>query len=259
METTGFLPIKVESEASRAPDVRCGEEHGRTERIGSSEEGGRIRNSGDPSLPSKEEVEEHHLSHVLDRNWCPHCVRVRGKDLGHRKAVEEDRKISEFIFVYCFPEEEKGARITVVVGGRERITGKAMAPVVPVKGTSGQFAAMKVLEFVKKCGAAETEIMGAIGECRPHQTGPPGLAHDSPRTPNVHISGPLRFKHHQNSTRRHPETHNENGGRKGKKKREMLGPPPFGAPPFGAPPFGAPPFGAPLFLGSGPPPFWATP
>ena len=22
---------------------------------------------------------------------------------------------------------------------------------------------------------------------RPHQTGPPGLAHDSPRTPNVHI------------------------------------------------------------------------
>ena len=30
----------------------------------------------------------------------------------------------------------------------------------------------------------------------------------------------------------------------GKKKREMLGPPPFGAPPFEVPPFGAPPFGA---------------
>ena len=29
---------------------------------------------------------------------------------------------------------------------------------------------------------------------QPHQTGPPGLAHDSPRTPNVHISGHLRFK-----------------------------------------------------------------
>ena len=44
---------------------------------------------------------------------------------------------------------------------------------------------------------------------RPHQTGPPGLAHDSPRTPNVHISGPLRFKHHQNSTRRPPREKNE--------------------------------------------------
>ena len=34
---------------------------------------------------------------------------------------------------------------------------------------------------------------------------PPGLAHDSPRTPNVHISGHLRFKHHQNSTKGPPE------------------------------------------------------
>ena len=40
-----------------------------------------------------------------------------------------------------------------------------------------------------------------------------------------------------------------NGGGKGKKKREILGPPPFGAPPFGAS----------LFLGLGPPPFEAPP
>ena len=43
--------------------------------------------------------------------------------------------------------------------GRERVTGMTMATVVPVKRTSGQFAAMKVLEFVKECGAAETEII----------------------------------------------------------------------------------------------------
>ena len=30
---------------------------------------------------------------------------------------------------------------------------------MPVKGTSGQFAAMKVLDFIKECGAAETEII----------------------------------------------------------------------------------------------------
>ena len=41
--------------------------------------------------------------------------------------------------------------------GRERVTGMTMASVVPVKGTSGQFAAMKVLDFIKECGAAETE------------------------------------------------------------------------------------------------------
>ena len=37
----------------------------------------------------------------------------------------------------------------------------------------------------------------------------------SPRTPNVHIPGPQRFKHPQNSTE---------GGGTGKQKREILGP-----------------------------------
>ena len=72
--------------------------------------------------------------------------------------MEEDRRIREFSFDYCFPGDEKGARITVLVG-RERVTGMTMASVVPVKGTSGQFAAMKVLDFIKECGAAETEII----------------------------------------------------------------------------------------------------
>ena len=88
---------------------------------------------------------------------------------------------------------------------------------------------------------------------RPHQTGPPGLAHDSPRTPHVHISGPRRFKHHQNSTKGPQERERRKkivAGR-GKKTREILGPPPFWAPPFWAPPFWAPPFWA--------PPFWAPP
>ena len=50
-----------------------------------------------------------------------------------------------------------------------------------------------------------------------------GVSHDSPRTPNVHISGSRCFKHHQNSTRRHPERDrkNENGSGRGKKARNF--------------------------------------
>ena len=62
-----------------------------------------------------------------------------------------------------------------------------------------------------------------------------------PESPNVHISGPRHFKHHQNSTRRPPRERRKNeisGGRE-KKKREILGPPPFSPHPFGPPPFGA--------------------
>ena len=131
------------------------EEPGKVER----ESGGaQWRNLGDPRFPSQKEVDEHYLTHVLYRNWCPRCVRGRGKDLDHRRSIDEDRKVREFSFDYCFPGDEKGSKITVLVG-KERVTGMTMASVVPVKGTSGQFSAMRVLEFIKECGAAETEIV----------------------------------------------------------------------------------------------------
>ena len=92
----------------------------------------------------------------------------------------------------------------------------------------------------------------------------------SRRHHTLQISGPLRFKHHQNSTQGPQERERRKERilwREREKKREILGPPPFGAPPFGVPlflglgppPFWAPPFEAPLFLGLRPPPFWAPP
>ena len=54
-----------------------------------------------------------------------------------------------------------------------------------------------------------------------------GFTHDSPRTPNVHISGPWRFEHHQNSTKGPQERERRKkivaGG--GKKKARNFGPP----------------------------------
>ena len=94
-----------------------------------------------PRLPTMKEVVEHCLTHVPYQNWCPHRVRSRGKDSDHRKAVEK-----EFRFDCCFPRDEKVARITVPVE-RERVTGTSRVSAVPVKGTSGQFAAMGCWSF----------------------------------------------------------------------------------------------------------------
>ena len=65
---------------------------------------------------------------------------------------------------------------------------------------------------------------------RPHQTGPPGLAHDSPRTPNVHIWTPWRFKHHQNCTKGAQERKKKENccGRREKKSAKFWAPHPSG-------------------------------
>ena len=109
-------------------------------------------------MPDAREVEEHNLTHVPYRNWCPHCVMGRGKDLDHRRSVEDARQVREFSFDYFFPGDEQGRKVTVLAG-RERMTGMTMAAVVPAKGTSGQYAVKRVLEFIHECGAAEADVI----------------------------------------------------------------------------------------------------
>ena len=99
-----------------------------------------------------------------------------------------------------------------------------------------------------------------------------GLAHDSPRTPNVHISRPRRLKHHQKRTPRERKKKDNCGGRREKRAKfwashpSGLHPSAFGAPLFPGlgwastlPPFGplsrfgplpsGPPFGGPTLCG----------
>ena len=47
-----------------------------------------MRRLVDPRRPSQEEVDEHELTHLPYRNWCPICVKAKGKELNHRKSIE---------------------------------------------------------------------------------------------------------------------------------------------------------------------------
>ena len=147
--------MEEEEHSLEDPEAVMAETPGRT---AAGEGVGGLRSLGDPRLPSEKEVVEHNLTHMPYRNWCPHCVRGRGKDLDHRRAVEDERRIREFSFDYFFPGDERGKKVTVLAG-RERMTGMTMACVVPVKGTAGQYAVRRVMDFIRECGAAESEVI----------------------------------------------------------------------------------------------------
>ena len=53
-------------------------------RIDAHEEGKFVKRLIDPRLPTEEEVAHHELTHLPYRNWCPACVKAKGKDLDHR-------------------------------------------------------------------------------------------------------------------------------------------------------------------------------
>ncbi len=73
------------------------------ERIRAEKETERTKSITDPRKPTEKEFEDHHRTHLPYRNWCPHCVRAKGKDLDHRKAADSDRGSAEHSLDHCFP------------------------------------------------------------------------------------------------------------------------------------------------------------
>ena len=86
------------------------------EKLEAKEDSRKLRNLADPRKPTQAEVDEHNLSHLPYRNWCVICVKTKGRDLDHRKSIEEDRGLSEYSFDYCFPGDEFGYKLTALAG-----------------------------------------------------------------------------------------------------------------------------------------------
>ena len=96
--------------------------------------------------------------HIPYRNWCPVCVRAKGKEMGHMRGEENERGLPEYSWDYCFPGDEMGYKWVVLVG-RERGSKGWMATTVPMKGGTGMFAIDKCMEFVEELGDKEGTII----------------------------------------------------------------------------------------------------
>jgi hypothetical protein len=76
----------------------------------------RTRPMLDPKLPSEAEVQQHRLTHMPYRNWCPHCVRGRGREMDHKKRQDnEEPTVPEYHMDYCFPGDEGGQKMMILV------------------------------------------------------------------------------------------------------------------------------------------------
>ena len=113
----------------------------------------------DPKLPSEEEVDAHNITHIPYRNWCHHCIKGRGKEMNHQKRdPAEQNGISEYHLDYCFPGDEWGHKLAILVGV-ERHTKMKKAMVVPSKGATGSFAARRNIQLMNECGDKDSTVI----------------------------------------------------------------------------------------------------
>ena len=129
------------------------------EAIEASEEKREVIKMADPRQPSEEERREHNLARLPFRNWCPHCVRGRGREADHKKFKEQAEGLHEFHFDFVFmgPENQPGKTLTILVV-TERRTKMVMATAAPSKSTR-RFVVERVGAFIKELGIDHLDIV----------------------------------------------------------------------------------------------------
>ena len=74
--------------------------------------------------------------------------------MDHTKVKKEEHELDEFHLDYCFPGDEVGYKVAV-----ERGSGMKASIVVPRKGSTGNFAARRVMDLVNECGNKDRDII----------------------------------------------------------------------------------------------------
>ena len=92
------------------------EQHAAREDADADEGHHNVKHRHDPKHPSQAEVSEHQPTHMPHRTWCPHCIKGRGKDMNRAtQKVDGEPTVSEYHTDSCFPGEEMGERLTLLV------------------------------------------------------------------------------------------------------------------------------------------------
>ena len=101
--STSAHQIGDEVEGGLGPDVVTEAERAEEE----GEESRKAVAAPAPRAPSRLEREQHELTHTPYRAWCPHCVRMRGRNTAHRQNVKREKSwIPRISFDYFFFSQE---------------------------------------------------------------------------------------------------------------------------------------------------------
>ena len=65
-----------------------------------------------PVRPSTKEVEEHMVTHMPFRSWCPHCVRGKAKGKHHRNQDRTNHRMPTVALDYAYMKEDNAVWIT---------------------------------------------------------------------------------------------------------------------------------------------------
>ena len=112
----------------------------------------------DPRLPTREEIEQHNLTHLPFRSWCLHCLRGKGEANPHHQAERDDGAIPEVHMDYCFLGGKEETAQPVLVA-RDRDCKPLLSFLVKQKGAAYEYVVKRAIAFLKELGHVNNKII----------------------------------------------------------------------------------------------------
>ena len=120
------------------------------------EEARRPRGLRDPGAPTQAEIEEHNLTRLPYRSWCPACIAGKARDRAHRLTESHhDEGVPRIVVDYCFVQGEEDEETVAIQVAKDRSARVLGAHVVPRKGLASQRGAHELLKDIETLGYGE--------------------------------------------------------------------------------------------------------
>ena len=111
-----------------------------------------------PHEPTRMEIEEHRVTHLPYRSWCPECVKARGKEDGHGQEEGRERGVPRVHIDYWFMRDSPGSELVPVASMKEDENKMFKAHVVPAKGNV-DMAAERLVKDMEEMGLNDKAML----------------------------------------------------------------------------------------------------
>ena len=101
-----------------------------------------------PIEPTASERRQHELTHLPYRDWCPFCVKAKGRHAASKKQLDRQPVIQ---VDYCFHSTDPKLPLRKLLTAVDIVTGLGMTIVIPSKGND-DYAAAELKKFIYECG-----------------------------------------------------------------------------------------------------------
>ena len=109
----------------------------------------KARATAAPKQPTQQEVQEHNLTHMPYRNWCPICVQGKGRSTSHLQQTSRKPIIQvDFAYLRGFEDQQAVAILTAI----DIETGLCMATMLPDKQQLFDYASNCIQTFIYEIG-----------------------------------------------------------------------------------------------------------